>query len=522
MNMTSYRNLYKKFVFILVVIFTLSMFSGLTFAVNDPSGTLSAWRTSWQTGSINGDEGENLTFRYIPGDLTKEISIQLDYISKNSQIIGLDSSSSWFISKSSDLPLNEIINDTNILKFTPIVNGPSFISNSGSGILEYTVSFPSNLPSLTSNEKWALYFTSHLSETGTENQYLDNGTEVTKGSSYWPGKSLQLTANGNTIAIGVNKPALTVVKSSTTTTITSADQVVPYTFAVENTGNVGLTNLDVDDQLLDSDASYVSGDDDNDDVLDVDEIWIYSGIRTVTVDDLDAVTLDNTVSVTCSQITTPVTDDLSITIEVPDDDDDDEDEDEDTDTPSMTVEKTSTTNVITGVGEITYQFAVENTGNVGLTNLDVDDQLLDSDASYVSGDDDNDDVLDVDEIWIYSGIRTVTVDDLDAVTLDNTVSVTCSQITTPVTDDLSITIEVPDDDDDDEDEDEDEDGGGGGGNPSTLNVQSANFLEVHAGEIPQTGDTSNAPFAAGGLLFLLFSGLGLYGWFRKEQKESES
>ena len=86
--------------------------------------------------------------------------------------------------------------------------------------------------------------------------------------------------------------------------------------------------------------------------------------------------------------------------------------------------------------------------------------------------------------------------------------------------------EDPDEEDPDEDEETDtpsnNSNGNSGGNPSILNVQSANFLEVHAGEIPQTGDTSNAPFAAGGLLFLLFSGLGLYGWFRKEQKESES
>jgi LPXTG-motif cell wall-anchored protein len=403
MNMTSYRNLYKKFVFILVVIFTLSMFSGLTFAVNDPSGTLSAWRTSWQTGRINGDEGENLTFRYIPGDLTKEISIQLDYISKNSQIIGLDSSSSWFISKSSDLPLNEIINDTNILKFTPIVNGPSFISNSGSGILEYTVSFPSNLPSLTSNEKWALYFTSHLSETGTENKFLGNGAEVVEGSSYWPGKSLQLTANGNTIAIGVGdlikNPALSVKKSSPTESITEAGQVVPYTFEVENTGNVDLTNVVVSDPLLDAEPVLSSGDD-GDRVLEVDEVWTYTGNHTVTAAELENETLDNTVSVTCAQVG-PVSDSLSIPIDIP---------------------------------------------------------------------------------------------------------------------------EIKDDDDDDDDDDDGDDDGDDGDTPTTLVVESAvlPFLEVHAGEIPQTGDTGNAPFAAGGLLFLLFAGLGLYGWFRKEQNVAES
>ncbi|NCB00058.1 MAG: LPXTG cell wall anchor domain-containing protein [Clostridia bacterium] len=74
---------------------------------------------------------------------------------------------------------------------------------------------------------------------------------------------------------------------------------------------------------------------------------------------------------------------------------------------------------------------------------------------------------------------------------------------------------------DDDDDDDDDEGGDGGGTTTTLVVESAVLptLEVHAGEIPQTGDNGNVPFAAGGLLFLLFSGLGLYGWLRKEQKE---
>jgi LPXTG-motif cell wall-anchored protein len=521
MNMTSYRNLYKKFVFILVVIFTLSMFSGLTFAVNDPSGTLSAWRTSWQTGRINGDEGENLTFRYIPGDLTKEISIQLDYISKNSQIIGLDSSSSWFISKSSDLPLNEIINDTNILKFTPIVNGPSFISNSGSGILEYTVSFPSNLPSLTSNEKWALYFTSHLSETGTENKFLGNGAEVVEGSSYWPGKSLQLTANGNTIAIGVGdlikNPALSVKKSSPTESITEAGQVVPYTFEVENTGNVDLTNVVVSDPLLDAEPVLSSGDD-GDRVLEVDEVWTYTGNHTVTAAELENETLDNTVSVTCAQVG-PVSDSLSIPINY-------DTEQPPQPNPAFTVEKSSPTESITEAGQVVpYTFEVENIGNVDLTDVVVSDPLLDAEPVLSSGDD-GDRVLEVDEVWTYTGNHTVTAAELENETLDNTVSVTCAQVG-PVSDSLSIPIDIPeikDDDDDDDDDDDGDDDGDDGDTPTTLVVESAvlPFLEVHAGEIPQTGDTGNAPFAAGGLLFLLFAGLGLYGWFRKEQNVAES
>ena len=45
----------------------------------------------------------------------------------------------------------------------------------------------------------------------------------------------------------VQSPAIAVVKSSTTASITTAGQVVPYTFTVTNTGNVTLTGITVSD-----------------------------------------------------------------------------------------------------------------------------------------------------------------------------------------------------------------------------------------------------------------------------------
>ncbi|MFN0056516.1 MAG: SdrD B-like domain-containing protein, partial [Planctomycetales bacterium] len=61
---------------------------------------------------------------------------------------------------------------------------------------------------------------------------------------------------------------------------------------------------------------------------------------------------------------------------------------------------------------ITYQITVQNTGNVGLTNVEVAD-ILDETVDYVSGDVDGDTVLDVGESWIYSASYTVTQADLD-------------------------------------------------------------------------------------------------------------
>ena len=50
----------------------------------------------------------------------------------------------------------------------------------------------------------------------------------------------------DTLNIPVSQtPALNVVKTSTTTSITAAGQVVPYTFTVTNTGNMTLTGVTV-------------------------------------------------------------------------------------------------------------------------------------------------------------------------------------------------------------------------------------------------------------------------------------
>ena len=45
----------------------------------------------------------------------------------------------------------------------------------------------------------------------------------------------------------VQSPGLNVVKSSTTSSVTAAGQVVPYKFTVTNTGNVTLTGVTVSD-----------------------------------------------------------------------------------------------------------------------------------------------------------------------------------------------------------------------------------------------------------------------------------
>lgn len=111
-------------------------------------------------------------------------------------------------------------------------------------------------------------------------------------------------------------PSLQVVKSSTTTAITHAGQIVDYSFTVTNTGNQVLSGLTVTDPKCDSTPTYVSGDTNADSKLQTTEIWTYSCNHTVSADELSAGgNLVNTVTADSVE-SDPDTDTYSIPITV--------------------------------------------------------------------------------------------------------------------------------------------------------------------------------------------------------------
>jgi uncharacterized repeat protein (TIGR01451 family) len=146
-------------------------------------------------------------------------------------------------------------------------------------------------------------------------------------------------------------PALAVAKSSTTTSVTVAGQVVPYTFTVTNTGNVSLTAITVSDPACDAAPSYVSGDTNSDATLQTSETWTYTCDRTVTQTQIDAGgNLSNTVTADSAE-SAPSTDTLDIPI---------------AQSPALTIAKTITSGArYAAVGDvITYEYRVLNSGNV--------------------------------------------------------------------------------------------------------------------------------------------------------------
>jgi uncharacterized repeat protein (TIGR01451 family) len=180
---------------------------------------------------------------------------------------------------------------------------------------------------------------------------LDTGTPIVNSATVDTDQTSPSTAAATTtIRQG---PGLRVAKSSTTSSVTTAGQVVPYTFTLTNTGNVTLTGITVADPTCTSAISGPTGDTGSDGRLGLAEVWVYTCNRTVSQAQVDAGgSLSNTVTADSAE-TAPVTDTLDIPIRQG---------------PGLRVAKSITSGArYRAVGDvITYEYRVLNTGNVTL------------------------------------------------------------------------------------------------------------------------------------------------------------
>ncbi|MBF8151637.1 DUF11 domain-containing protein, partial [Winogradskyella sp. F6397] len=77
------------------------------------------------------------------------------------------------------------------------------------------------------------------------------------------------------------------------------------------------------------------------------------------------------------------------------------------------------------IGEtITYNFTVTNQGEDTITDVVLTDDMLGGELTLESGDDNGDNILDVDEVWLYAASYTITQADIDAGIVSNQALVT--------------------------------------------------------------------------------------------------
>ncbi len=202
--------------------------------------------------------------------------------------------------------------------------------------------------------------------------------------------------------LAIQNPGLTVTKSAATLPVTAVGQILAYTIAVENSGDVTVTNINVSDPLIPSlacvIASLAPGANDNTCV----------GTYTVTQADVDAGSIVNTAS---ASGTTPqggsVAGTGNLTTAMP------------AANPQVVVTKSASPPDYTDVGQpITYRFTVENTGNVTLGSLNVTDPLIPSLSCTIAT------LAPGTTNATCTGIYTITQADIDNGTRANTASVT--------------------------------------------------------------------------------------------------
>ena len=160
-----------------------------------------------------------------------------------------------------------------------------------------------------------------------------------------------------------SEPNVMLVKTANPQAYLDVGDVIVYTFAVTNTGNVTLTNLVINDPLTGSVNLSVTPS-----TLAPGESGTTSATYTITQSDINAGQVLNTATVTGEDPGgNTVEDQDDATVEGPKQE------------PDVTLLKTANPQVFTSVGDIiTYNFTVTNTGNVTLTKLVINDALTGS------------------------------------------------------------------------------------------------------------------------------------------------
>ena len=177
---------------------------------------------------------------------------------------------------------------------------------------------------------------------------------------------------------------------------------VTWQYTVTNTGNVPLSNISVtDDQGVS--PIYVSGDTDNDDILDLDETWIYEATGAAVA---GAYSNTGTASGEFGGMTATDTDPSSYFGTA----------------PALSLDKTATPTIYDAVDDvISYSYLVTNSGNVSLLGpvTVADDKADDKSCPDVTSVGNGDAYLDPGESITCTASYTITQADLNAGSVTN-------------------------------------------------------------------------------------------------------
>ncbi len=244
-----------------------------------------------------------------------------------------------------------------------------------------------------------------VTQTDIDAGSVTNVATATDGTTTSPSDSVTVDAT--------QTPELTMVKSAIETSYTAVGDILNYEYSVENTGNVAISDIAVTDDRIDTVSCLVTGVGNGDANLDPGETVVCTANYTVTQADLDAGSVTNNASVTGTPTGGSLTDATAQETVNADQQ------------PALTMAKASLETSYAAVGDVlNYEYTVENTGNVYVSNISVTDDKIDSVTCDVSAVGNNDPNLDPGEIVVCTASYTVTQADIDAGSVTNNASVT--------------------------------------------------------------------------------------------------
>ncbi|WP_422861223.1 DUF7507 domain-containing protein [Flagellimonas sp. W118] len=243
--------------------------------------------------------------------------------------------------------------------------------------------------------------------------------------------------------ISCQSPELAVLLTGTTADSDNdnCDDVVVYTYQVNNKGNVNLDMISITDDLSTTPilANPNLGDLNNNNILDAGEIWTYTSAHPITPENITNNPLDNQATATANIVGsgTPTSDQSHPT---------------DESSAGLTSVDVSGAcdNFDAGIslilrdinlnctGSLEYLYEVTRAGSVNLQNITLTDNLGNIIITIPTGDDNNNDVLEDGETWTYTSTAyNITQDELNlgAVTNQATVTAVVENTLIPVIDD---------------------------------------------------------------------------------------
>jgi uncharacterized repeat protein (TIGR01451 family) len=213
-----------------------------------------------------------------------------------------------------------------------------------------------------------------------------------------------ITSNADHATVtATQQPSVSLAKTADESTYADVGPVLPYTYALSNSGNVTLATPSVTDNNVDATPHYASGDSNNNGQLDVGETWTFKATHTVTQSELDSGSVTNTATGHASFNASPV-DSAAQTVTV-----------YAAQNASLTLVKVVDKGFYDAVGQVlNYTYSLTNSGNVTLDTPSVDDDNVDvgHDPLYSAGDTNHNGKLDVGETWTFTAQHTVNTVDI--------------------------------------------------------------------------------------------------------------